>query len=83
MESHVKKLVNEIDVSDQSEEGLQKRNRNTKNKFSKCDEWDWHYAFRVSLLVKETVRIDRERSTAKTSKKASNDRYISTITATS
>jgi hypothetical protein len=34
----VKKLANEIDVSDQSEEGLHKIKWNTKNRFSKCDE---------------------------------------------
>jgi hypothetical protein len=38
--SHVKKLANEIDVLDQSEEGLHQRKGNTKNRFSKCDEWD-------------------------------------------
>jgi hypothetical protein len=38
--SHVKKLANEIDVLDQSEEGLHQRKGNTKNKFSKRDEWD-------------------------------------------
>ena len=38
--SHVKKLANEIDVLDQSEEGLHQRKENTKNRFSKCDEWD-------------------------------------------
>ena len=40
--SHVKKLANEIDVLDQSEEGLHQRKGNTKNRFSKCDEWDWN-----------------------------------------
>ena len=34
----VKKLHYEIDVSDQSEEGLHKIKWNTKNRFSKCDE---------------------------------------------
>ena len=38
--SHVKNLANEIDVSDQSEEGLHQRKGNTKNRFSKRDEWD-------------------------------------------
>ena len=38
--SHVKKLANEIDVSDQSEEGLHQRKVNTKNRFTKCDKWD-------------------------------------------
>ena len=40
--SHVKKLANKIDVLDQSEEGLHQRKGNTKNSFSKCDEWDWN-----------------------------------------
>ena len=40
--SHVKKLANEIDVLDQSEEGLHQQKGNTKNRFSKCDEWDWN-----------------------------------------
>ena len=38
--SHVKKLANKIDVLDQSEESLHQRKGNTKNRFSKCDEWD-------------------------------------------
>ena len=38
--SHVKKLANEINVLDQSEEGLHQRKGNAKNRFSKCDEWD-------------------------------------------
>ena len=39
--SHVKKLANDIDVSDQSKEGLglNQRKGNTKNRFSKYDEW--------------------------------------------
>ena len=36
--SHVKKLSNEMDVSDQSKEGLHQQ----KSKFSKYDEWDWN-----------------------------------------
>ena len=41
--SHVKKkLANEIDVLDQSHEGLHQRKGNTKNRFSECDEWDWN-----------------------------------------
>ena len=32
--SHVKKLANEIDVSDQSDEGLHQQKGNTKNRFS-------------------------------------------------
>ena len=38
--SHVKKLANEIDGLDQSEEGLHQQKGNTKNRFSKRDEWD-------------------------------------------
>ena len=39
--SHVKELANKIDVLDQLEEGfLHQRKGNTKNRFSKCDEWD-------------------------------------------
>ena len=44
--SHIKKLAsyqvpasNEIDVSDQSEEGWHQRKGNTRNRFSKYDEW--------------------------------------------
>jgi hypothetical protein len=37
--SQVKKLVNEIDVLDQSE-GLHQQKGNRKNRFTKCDEWD-------------------------------------------
>jgi hypothetical protein len=37
--SHIKNLANEIDVLDQSEEGLHQRKGNMKNKFSKFDEW--------------------------------------------
>ena len=41
--SHVKELANKIDVLDQLEEGfLHQRKGNTKNRFSKCDEWDWN-----------------------------------------
>jgi len=36
--SHVKKLANEIDVLDQSEEGLHQRKGNKKNRISKWDE---------------------------------------------
>ena len=38
--SHVKKLANEIDVLEQSEEGSHQRKWNTKNRFTKCNEWD-------------------------------------------
>ena len=38
--SHVKKLANEIDVSDQSEEGLHQQKGDTKNRFSNCDDWN-------------------------------------------
>ena len=47
--SHVKKLANEIDVLDQSEEGLHQQKGNTKNRFSKCDEWDWNLFFSLGL----------------------------------
>ena len=38
--SHVKKLANEIDGLDQSEDGLHQQKGNMMNRFSKCDEWD-------------------------------------------
>ena len=47
--SQVKKLANKIDVLDQSEEGWYQRKGNTKNRFSKCDEWDWNLVFSLSL----------------------------------
>ena len=37
---HLKTLANEIDVSDQSKEGLHQQIGNTKNSFLKNDEWD-------------------------------------------
>ena len=37
---HIKKLANEIDVLDQSEEGFNQRKGKKKNRFSKCDELD-------------------------------------------
>ena len=47
--SHVKKSANEIDVLDQSEEGLHQQKGSTKNRLSKCDEWDWMFSFSLSL----------------------------------
>ena len=38
--SCVKKLANQIDVLDQSDKGLHQQKVKTKNRFSKCDEWD-------------------------------------------
>ena len=38
--SHVNKLANKIDVSDQSEEDLHQQKGTMKNRFSKSDKWD-------------------------------------------
>jgi hypothetical protein len=38
--SHVKKLADKIDVSDQSEKGLHQQKGDTKNRFLNCDDWN-------------------------------------------
>ena len=38
--SHDKKIANEIDVLDQSEEGMHQQKEKTKSRFWKCYEWD-------------------------------------------